>query len=226
MSPGKKNHDEIRRVQHKVNDFTEHTGVFINPILADGDDGPATHARIRAAKYYLGYQREKIGPGWGDNFLERLEHPKTVNPKWKQSEESIARGHRRRVRRREEIKKNRAKASRTSGVATYDSVPVAAWLVPYLDYARNHGWRGRLVSGWRDPHYSQTLCFRICGQPSCPGRCAGLASNHVGSDKPKGAVDVSDYARFGTIMRQCPLSPRIFCALGSSDPVHFSASGR
>ena len=44
--------------------------------------------------------------------------------------------------------------------------------------------------------------------------------------KPHGAVDVSDYTRFGQLMRRAPFRPRIFNALGPTDPAHFSSSGR
>jgi hypothetical protein len=132
----------------------------------------------------------------------------------------------RKIRHRRRVLAVRKRKGRTHGVAWYDGKQVAAWMVPYLDWARAHGWRGHLVSGWRDPVYSQRLCYAMCGRPSCPGRCAGLSSNHVGSVKPRGAVDVSDYGTFASLMRRCPYSPRIFNALGARDPVHFSASGR
>jgi hypothetical protein len=109
-------------------------------------------------------------------------------------------------------------------VATFDGKPCATWLIPYLSWARKHGWQGTLTSGWRDPEYSEKLCMQICGAPTCPGRCAGRLSNHSGSVKPQGAIDVSDYTRFGQLMAQCPLSPRIFNDL-PKDPVHFSATG-
>ena len=39
-------------------------------------------------------------------------------------------------------------------------------------------------------------------------------------------MDVSDFKRFGELMKSCPLEPRIFNALGADDPNHFSATGR
>jgi hypothetical protein len=39
-------------------------------------------------------------------------------------------------------------------------------------------------------------------------------------------VDVSDYTRFGELMRRAPFRPRIFNALGPTDPTHFSSTGR
>lgn len=99
--------------------------------------------------------------------------------------------------------------------------PVVAELYPHLVWARKHGWKGVVTSGYRSPTYSRSLCYAMCGAPSCPGRCAGIASNHV-----RAAIDVSDYVTFGRLMRSYPGSPRIFNALGARDPVHFSPSGR
>ena len=117
-----------------------------------------------------------------------------------------------------------APATGTADVGTFDGKPVARWLIPYLSWARDHGWTGRLNSGWRDPAYSEQLCMSICGAPTCPLRCAGRLSNHSGSVKPKGAIDVSEYVQFGQLMAVCPLQPRIFNDL-PSDLVHFSATG-
>jgi hypothetical protein len=75
------------------------------------------------------------------------------------------------------------------------------------------------------PERSEQLCFEICGRPICPGRCAGRASNHSKTQKPGGAVDVSDYARFGELMERIPYRPRIFNALGPADPAQFSSIG-
>ena len=95
---------------------------------------------------------------------------------------------------------------------------------PYLDWARAHGWQGTLNSGYRTPEYSEHLCKGICGAPSCPGRCAGRSSHHSIRVKPGGSIDVSDYVRFGELMRQCPYSPRIFNNL-PNDRVHYSSTG-
>ncbi|MGH7267343.1 MAG: hypothetical protein ACREMB_21185 [Candidatus Rokuibacteriota bacterium] len=111
-----------------------------------------------------------------------------------------------------------------SGVGTFDGRACAAWIIPWLEKSRRAGWRGYLVSGYRSPEYSESLCYSMCGAPSCPGRCAGRASNHAGSAYPAGAVDVSDYANFGAIQRR--IGSPLINALGAQDPVHFSISGR
>jgi hypothetical protein len=132
------------------------------------------------------------------------------------------------LRQRQIVSKKRANqkaAQQTTGVGRYDGVPVAYWMIRYLEWARQNGWKGRLVSGWRDPNYSRSLCMRMCGRPSCPGRCAGTSSNHVGSVSPHGAIDVSDYVTFERLMARCPYEPKLRNTLDARDPVHFSVPG-
>lgn len=112
----------------------------------------------------------------------------------------------------------------TAGVGHFDGKPVANWLIPYLKWARQHGWSGRLESGYRTPAYSESLCFDMCGAPTCSGKCAGKGSHHSQTVKPKGAIDVTNAAQFGQVIARCPFSPKIFNAL-PSDQVHFSATG-
>ena len=213
--------DEIRAVQLELNRFTERHLEGLGPLVVDGVRGPATRKRIRRVKYFLGYsgpeQRKlTITP----EFRRRVRHPRSARYL---TPAMASRGLRRRRAQRKAAKKS---AAPRAGVATFDGRPVAAWLEPYLVWARANGWRGTINSGYRDPAYSEGLCREICGAPSCPGRCAGRSSNHSGRVRPAGAIDVSEYAQFGELMRRCPLKPRIFNALGARDPVHFSASGR
>jgi hypothetical protein len=137
----------------------------------------------------------------------------------------VLRKARSRANRLARIARHRRKAIGKSGVSWYDGKQVASWMVPYLVWARKNGWQGRVNSGWRDPVYSERLCFAMCGRASCPGRCAGRSSNHSGSTPHAGAVDVSDYYRFGQLMKRAPFSPKLKNSLGSRDPVHYSVSG-
>lgn len=215
----------IKQLQEGLNVFTRRYLDGVAPLRVDGKKGAATSARIKKVKYYLGYQRPKEH-GYTSTvdvaFRSRLWHPKSLRYS---SPARIARGAARRIRQRRDWAKNHAQASSNTGVGSFDGRPVAKWLIPYLQWARDNGWKGTLNSGWRDPVYSEKLCLSMCGRPSCPGRCAGRSSNHSGSVKPRGAIDVSHYYEFGQLMRRCPLEPRIFNALGARDPVHFSASG-
>lgn len=213
------NRNQVRDLQRDLNRFSGKYLAKFPKLQVDGKRGHATNRRIQSAKWYLGYGgNAQRSSRVTDEFRERLARPKSpdVMPR-----EMLEAGADRRKRQRK-----RAAQAPSSGVAHFDGRPVAAWLVPYLEWAREHGWTGTLVSGWRDPEHSEELCERMCGAPSCPGRCAGKASNHSGSVKPNGALDVSDFARFGQLMQRCPHEPRIFNALGRQDPVHFSASGR
>jgi hypothetical protein len=114
---------------------------------------------------------------------------------------------------------------RSSGFVWMDGKQVCGWIANELERARKAGrWKGYITSGYRTPQHSQALCYAMCGRPSCPGRCAGTASNHTrGPGFPLGAVDVTDYF---TLQDECRrLGLRIHNAL-PSDRVHFSNSGR
>jgi hypothetical protein len=212
--------DEIRNLQTALNAFSEKHLVDMGELIVDGEIGPATKKRIRQAKHYLGYTgtaRKTIAVD--AEFLKRLEHPRRhSNPKM------LARAMRRRAKQRKAAKHSRRQGP-TVGVATFDGKQVAAWMKPYLVWAREHGWNGTLNSGWRDPAYSERLCLDICGAPRCPGRCAGRSSNHSGSVKPAGSIDVSNPAQFGELMKKCPYEPKLINRLGAKDPWHYSVSG-
>lgn len=213
---------ELARLQRDLNRFTDKFLYHVTPLRVDGHMGHHTRRRIRLAKYALGFKHHD-GAVASERFLRRLRHPWTV--RFSDPSELARAVHRRRRLRRHE-KANERKAQRTTGVGTFDGKPVANWMIPYLQWARNNGWRGSLVSGWRDPAYSEQLCYRMCGAPTCAGRCAGRGSGHSQSTKPGGCVDVSYYQQFGEKMQACPFNPHLFNALGARDPVHFSVSGR
>lgn len=221
--------EETKSLQRRMNAFVKIYLEGLGPILVDGELGQSTQGRIRTIKWYLGYQVPKgskggsnsLDPTPDNDFRSRLWHPKSL---LYSTPVRLARAASRRVAQRKRARENDQKA-REHGVGHFDGRAVANWLIPYLQWGRDNGWRGTLVSGWRDPAYSESLCYRMCGRPSCPGKCAGRSSNHSGSDKAKGAVDVSDYIRFGQLMTHCPHSPHIFNNL-PVDRVHFSATGR
>jgi hypothetical protein len=211
--------EEVEQLQRDLNRFTNRFLEKFPALIVDGDRGRATNRRIVGCKFYLGYEG---GPQRSirvlPQFRKRLARPTSpqVMPAG-----MIKLGEERRSEQHE-----RARQPVATGATLFDGRQVANWLKPYLDFARNNGWKGTLTSGFRDPEHSEQLCLQMCGKPSCPGKCAGRTSNHSGNKKPKGAVDVSDFVRFGQLMQRCPLEPRIFNALGDQDPVHFSATGR
>jgi hypothetical protein len=213
---------EWKARQHRLNLFTSKYLKGVGKIREDGDPGAATRKRIRDCKFWLGYVTDKDG-NWNEQFHRSLIAP---NDPRITSAGTIKRGKQR--RRAHNIAWAKSFLN-PIGVTTFDGVRVARWLVPYLKHAREKGWKGRLVSGWRDPAYSESLCYHMCGAPRCPGKCAGRSSNHSGSSKPLGAIDVSYYSDFGRLVqgwRPKADWPVIFNALGAQDPVHFSATGR
>jgi hypothetical protein len=215
MSPG-----QVKDLQSALNAFMDKHLEGVGPLVVDGIKGRATVKAIRQAKHFLGYKgTDAKSPKVDEQFLDRLKHPRSVKYA---NAAMLSRGARRRRKQRKLAKLN---AVPRPGVAQFDGKSVAAWIVPYLVWARQNGWKGTLNSGWRDPAYSEQLCRNMCGAPSCPGRCAGRTSNHAGSVKPAGAIDVSDYVTFGRLMARCPYTPRLQNQLGARDPVHFSASG-
>lgn len=214
----------VKDLQRDLNRFSRERGLELERLIVDGEYGPSTHKRVRYVMYLLGYGRERIRAGHiNHDFRWQLRNPRRA--RLKSHRTRIRRGLKRRYVRRREVARNHIRAVRTSGVGYFDGKPVAKWIIPYLEWARRNGWQGRLVSGWRDPRYSEHLCYMMCGHPTCSGRCAGRGSAHSQSTYLAGAVDVSDYIRFGQLMARCPLTPHLVNHL-PIDRVHYSVSGR
>lgn len=212
--------DEIRHLQHGMNIFVKKYMHGLGPILEDGKIGQATNGRIRTCKYYLGYLKP-INAEINMDFRQRLYHPKTRKYS---TYKRIRRGMERRIRQRKLARQNDKHAHKNKGVGFYDGIPVANVAIPILQWCRANGWGGRLVSGYRTPAYSESLCYRMCGRPSCPGMCAGRATNHAWALATRFAMDVSDYMNFRRIVARCPISPHVSNHL-PRDLVHFSPSG-
>lgn len=226
--------NDIKALQRGLNAFVKKYLSGLGPLHVDGDLGDATRGRIRTVKWYLGYLPPKGEHGSNSldstpnfEFRQRLYHPK--NPRYS-SPARIARGAARRVDQRRKANKNHNAAVKKHGVVIYDGIPVAAYFVPHLEWARHIGykgrkWHGRVVSGFRTPAYSESLCYRMCGRPSCPGRCAGKSTNHAYTEPPRGALDLSDFITFREIIGHSPHKPPIHNEL-PNDLVHFSPTGR
>ena len=98
--------------------------------------------------------------------------------------------------------------------------PIAAWIVPVLQWAAEHGWRGTVTSGYRS-FYEQAQ-LNAAGAFSAP---AGY-SNHETTAYPGGAVDVTAPGQLITVLRGYPGPRRLIGGvLGPVDPEHFSATG-
>lgn len=216
---------DVRHLQRSMNRFVEnHPDLGLTKVRVDGAWGRLTRGLTRDIKYLLGYTRKNMTPRVGAKFFKRMNHPTQVSPHWRQTKERVKIGKKRRARRRRAVRSNRFRAYLKPGVGTFDGKPVAKCAIPVLNWCRAHGWRGVLVSGWRSGPYSERLCFNMCGRPSCPGRCAGRATNHTGTSPERFAADVSDYITFRIVVAKCPIRPHVHNAL-PNDLVHFSPSG-
>lgn len=220
ISLAKMTRKQIRYLQKDLNKFTERFLLGIAPLIVDGRLGPMTRKRIRTCKKYIGYVKKHQTSRIDHEFRMRLRYPKK---KKYNTLRQLERGARKRVAQRREYRRERRRARRR-GVGRFDGKPCAYWMIKYLKWARAHGWRGQLVSGWRSPEHSEKLCYDMCGKPTCPGRCAGRYSRHSQKRQPNGAIDVSDYIKFAEVIAHCPYNPRIFNAL-PRDRVHFSSTG-
>jgi hypothetical protein len=137
---------------------------------------------------------------------------------------STLRSARKRANRLARIARHNRKVIGKQGLVWVNGKQVPTWIAEELKKARAYGWQGYVVSGYRTPAYSESLCYAMCGRPKCPGMCAGRSSNHSqGFVFPHGAVDVTDYYRLQSISQKHGL--RIHNAL-PRDRVHFSNSGQ
>jgi hypothetical protein len=212
------------QLQRRLNEFFKNADLGYPRLRVDGERGHATNVRIRQAKFYLGY-KQPLNSKVNEEFTWRLDHPNKTNRNLKVSTADVKRGAERRADRREAHRRNEYEADRTPHVTRFDGVPVSSELVPYLQWARDDGWDGLLVSGWRSPAYSESLCYGMCGAPSCAGRCAGRSSRHSQLALREAAIDVAHYQDFAARMRRCPIQPPLRNTLGARDPVHFSVAG-
>jgi hypothetical protein len=109
---------------------------------------------------------------------------------------------------------------------TIDGVRVASWIAPRLRWARQHGWRGRVVSGIRSRRlqaqlYAEWQRGERAGPVARPG-----TSNHEGTRFPRGAVDVTDGDGLELAMRSWTGAGAPLVPFGAGDRPHFSATGR
>jgi hypothetical protein len=120
-------------------------------------------------------------------------------------------------------------------LSRYDGHPVCSWMIPRLVFARSHGWRGVVISGQRTGEEqlraAHEYSLRV-GQPVSILYPSGpLASNHVGTRWPRGAVDVTDPHGLQQAMVEWRQRGRTRPLVGNgevlaNDPSHFSRNGR
>lgn len=86
----------------------------------------------------------------------------------------------------------------TALIVSFDGEQLPHWIADILTAARNSGvWSGECISGIRTVAESIALCEAMCGASSCPGRCAGAATNHTAPPTHtgvpyEGAADCTD----------------------------------
>lgn len=211
----------LRRVRDELKDVNHRLGL-------KGDDDRGN-----------GLIRDKIRPGPAvrknlDDWLEKrgqlVERKKSLSDQVARRSEIKKRWEQKEAAHRKAYLKHKKKEDEeqevSSGVVVATRVwnpnrrPCAEGFVAICDRAWARGWRGVLTSGWRSPEYSESLCENMCGNPTCPGRCAGRGSRHSQTPWQNGAIDVTDPWKFDSV------TPELFNALGAADPWHMSTSGR
>ena len=123
-----------------------------------------------------------------------------------------------------------AEPAHRTGVEQFDGKPVAAWIVPSLRWARDHGWTGTVTSGFRTCAHQMEVAAEFAASKGLTvaqvypnGPCA---SNHVGADHPRGAVDVSNPEQLAEVLKNSPKTPKlVWGGPVINDRVHFSANG-
>lgn len=104
------------------------------------------------------------------------------------------------------------------GTTRFDGLPVSSWIVPILSWARNHGWGGKVTSGYRDPSEVVTP------SPGLPVAPQGK-SNHNRTYWPGGAVDVTNPDELESVLKRYARYPTLVRGTSIGDPIHFSATG-
>lgn len=116
------------------------------------------------------------------------------------------------------------------GLVMFDGKHVAAWIVPSLKYARQHGWKGVVTSGYRsDAEQTKigTEYAKRIGKTVAEVYPHGLlASNHTKTNWPGGAVDVTDAPGLARALKGWRHEPKLIWGNAViDDGVHFSATG-
>lgn len=219
--------EQVADLQRNLNGFTNGNWVAdVGPLLVDGRRGPHTRSRLRHVLYWLGYGDNRLTVTvdtytklWKRRLLvRRLRHPKSslyFTPSM------LKAGAARRKHQREQ-----AFAAKSGDPVIIDGKAVQPWFAPWVKKIRDRGrWKGWVNSGIRTAAYSESLCYAMCGHPTCPGKCAGIYSRHneqLPQEQRPGALDVTDYYTFADEARA--VGAPFFNDL-PSDRVHFSRDG-
>lgn len=114
------------------------------------------------------------------------------------------------------------------GLAVLDGKLVALWIAEDIREAQTRGLlpaSGIVLSGFRSPELSESICISYCGQPTCSSPpCAGRYSRHAQKGDGQGAVDVFPAVRDQFARAMQAIGSRLHNAL-PTDTNHFSAQG-
>jgi hypothetical protein len=104
------------------------------------------------------------------------------------------------------------------GTVQMDGHPVAKWIAVELLWAREHGWKGRVESGYRSKAEQERIYNSGVRPAAVPG-----TSNHEKKRYPGGAVDVTEAEQLDQILSR--KKGRLLKWTGNSigDTVHFSS---
>jgi hypothetical protein len=221
--------DDVKVLQTHLNDLAKQfDGITEFHLTTDGVAGKHTFAATHRISLILGLpssRLKEIGPP-KRLIVERVQTLIRHPDKRSDEEKKTA------ANRREELRKKHRTPPPAGNFVSFDGHQVPRWIAEILNAARKAGWSGSVISGYRTPEYSTSLCEAMCGAPTCPGRCAGANSNHscppTHTGVPyEGAVDVLEPAGLESYCRAHtkPLYGNGY-ALGAADLNHFSASGR
>jgi hypothetical protein len=107
--------------------------------------------------------------------------------------------------------------------AKFEGTTVAAWMVPALVYARQHGWKGQLTSGVR----STALQAQLYARYKAGGNIAAKPGQSNHELQNGGAFDATDSAQLNAILKGFNGRRPIWAmTVGLNDTPHFSLTGR
>ena len=214
---------DIGEFQRELNSRYEAWGIA-KRIDDDNDYGEKTRGAAREVCTGLGIDHHvAMAHGVTAELRIKIRHPERRTPgEVERSRGAAATALRDRLRKQF--------AGPATGVQVIDGRQVAAWIVPSLLWARAHGWTGTVTSGYRScekqKREAAAYAARIgktVAQVYPHGPCA---SNHVRTEYPGGAVDVSNPAQLDQVLRNNPNHPKlVWGGPVIGDKVHFSANG-
>lgn len=104
------------------------------------------------------------------------------------------------------------------GLTTFDGTPICKWIADELSWAREHGWTGRVESGYRSEQHQREVCATGVTPCATPG-----TSNHEGKSYPGCAVDVTEAEQLDKVLSKKPFRRLKWTGNSIGDPVHFSS---